>query len=191
MSRRSRRASPSPVPASDQGARTVIYFPGSTIGNFEPGEAEQLLARFRRAAGAFGIVVLGIDLKKSRATLHAAYNDAQGITAVFNRNVLARMNRALDADFDVEAFAHYAFYEPTEGRIEMHLVSLCRQAVTVAGHTFHFREGESVRTECSYKYDLPGAERLARRAGLHLIDAWLDDERRFAVLEPRPMAPVA
>jgi len=177
-----------PVPTSDDGARTVIYFPGSTIGNFEPAEAERLLARFRRAAGAFGTVVLGIDLKKSPATLHAAYNDAQGITAAFNRNVLARMNRELGADFDVEAFAHYAFYEPTLGRIEMHLVSLRRQVVTVSGQTFRFREGESVRTECSYKYDLPGAERLARRAGLHLIDAWLDEERRFAVLELRPVA---
>ena len=175
-----------PVPSSDDGARNVIYFPGSTIGNFDPPEAERLLARFRRAAGARGTVVLGIDLKKDPATLHAAYNDAQGITGAFNRNVLARMNRELSASFDVDSFAHYAFYEPVHGRIEMHLVSLRRQEVTVSGRRFRFAEGESIRTECSYKYDLPGAERLARRAGLHLIDAWLDDERRFAVLELRP-----
>jgi dimethylhistidine N-methyltransferase len=176
-----------PVPASSDGASTVVYFPGSTIGNFDPPEAERLLARFRRAAGPSGTVVLGVDLKKNPATLHAAYNDAEGVTAAFNRNVLARMNRELGANFDVSAFAHYAFYEPVRGRIEMHLVSLRRQEVTVAGRLFRFAEGESIHTECSYKYDLPTAERLARSAGLHLLDAWLDEERRFAVLELRPV----
>jgi L-histidine Nalpha-methyltransferase len=175
-----------PISAADDGARTVIYFPGSTLGNFDPPEAERLLARFRRAAGLGGTVVLGLDLKKDPATLHAAYNDAQGVTAAFNRNVLARMNRELGATFDVDAFAHYAFYDPTHGRVEMHLVSLRRQHVTVSGRKFRFAEGESIRTECSYKYDLPRAERLARAAGLHLIDAWLDEQRRFAVLELRP-----
>jgi dimethylhistidine N-methyltransferase len=176
-----------PVAAAGDGARTVIYFPGSTIGNFDPPEAERLLARFRRAAGMNGTVVVGVDLKKDPATLHAAYNDAQGVTAAFNRNVLARMNRELGADFDVDAFAHYAFYQPVAGRIEMHLVSRKRQEVTIAGRRFRFAEGESIHTECSYKYDLPSVERLARSAGLHLLDAWLDDERRFAVLELRPV----
>jgi dimethylhistidine N-methyltransferase len=176
-----------PVPASDDGARTVVYFPGSTIGNFDPAEAERLLSRFRRAAGSDGTVVLGVDLKKNPAVLHAAYNDAQGVTAAFNRNLLTRMNRELGADFDVDAFAHYAFYEPVRGRIEMHLVSLTKQEVTVAGKKFRFAEGESIHTECSYKYDLATAERLARAAGLHLLDTWLDDERRFAVLELRPV----
>ncbi len=175
------------VPASDNDARTVIYFPGSTIGNFDPPEAERLLARFRRAAGRTGTVVLGIDLKKEPKTLHAAYNDSQGVTAAFNRNVLTRMNRELGADFEVEAFSHYAFYEPVRGRMEMHLVSRCRQQVAMSGRTFLFEEGESIHTECSYKYDLPTAERLARSAGLDLIDAWLDAERRFAVLELRPI----
>jgi L-histidine N-alpha-methyltransferase len=175
-----------PVPVTDDDARTIVYFPGSTIGNFEPAEAERLLARFRRAAGAAGAVILGVDLKKDPTVLHAAYNDAQGVTAAFNRNVLARMNRELGASFDVNAFAHYAFYEPLRGRIEMHLVSLRRQEVTVSGRTFRFAEGESIHTECSYKYDLPGVERLARAAGLNLLDAWLDDERRFAILELRP-----
>jgi L-histidine N-alpha-methyltransferase len=174
-----------PIPTSDDHQRTVIYFPGSTIGNFEPSEAQRLLARFRRAAGPNGTVVLGVDLKKTPSMLHAAYNDAQGVTAAFNRNVLARMNRELGATFDVDAFAHYAFYEPVVGRIEMHLVSLRRQEVRVSGRKFHFAEGESIHTESSYKYDLPAAERLARLAGLKLVDAWLDDERRFAVLELR------
>lgn len=175
-----------PLSSTKDGARTVVYFPGSTIGNFDPPDAERLLARFRRAAGLGGTVVMGVDLKKDPAMLHAAYNDAQGVTAAFNRNVLARMNRELGATFDLDAFAHYAFYEPVHGRIEMHLVSLRRQEVVVSGRKLRFAEGESIRTECSYKYDLPGAERLARRAGLHLIDAWLDDDRRFAVLELRP-----
>jgi dimethylhistidine N-methyltransferase len=178
---------PPSVSAGSDEARTVVYFPGSTIGNFDPVEAERLLVRFRRAAGAGGTVVVGVDLKKEPRVLHAAYNDAAGVTAAFNKNLLVRMNRELGATFDVDAFAHYAFYEPTAGRIEMHLVSLCRQEVTVSGARFRFAEGESVRTECSYKYDLPSAERLARRAGLHLIDAWLDEERRFAVLELRPI----
>jgi dimethylhistidine N-methyltransferase len=175
-----------PVPSSDDGARTIVFFPGSTIGNFELPDAERLLARFRRAATADGAVVVGIDLKKSPAELHAAYNDAQGVTAAFNRNILARMNRELGADFDPASFAHYAFYDPQRGRVEMHLVSRRRQKVTVSGRTFRFAEGESVRTELSYKYDLPSAERLARSAGLGLRDAWLDSERRFAVLELRP-----
>ncbi|MBX3191354.1 MAG: L-histidine N(alpha)-methyltransferase [Labilithrix sp.] len=166
-------------------AETVVYFPGSTIGNFEPAEAAQLLARFRRASSA---VVIGVDLKKDPSVLHAAYNDSRGVTAAFNRNVLRRMNRELGADFDVASFAHYAFYEPARGRIEMHLVSRAPQVVTVAGRPFRFAAGESIRTECSYKYDLPTVERLAHAAELHPTNAWHDDERRFAVVELRPLA---
>jgi len=165
---------------------TVVYFPGSTIGNFHPDEARRLLRSFGAAAGPSGAVVLGVDLKKSPAVLHAAYNDAEGVTAAFNKNLLARMNRELGADFDPETFAHYAFYDPVVGRIEMHLVSLHRQEITVSGARFRFGEGESIHTECSYKYDLPAAERLARSAGLELASAWLDDARMFAVLELRP-----
>lgn len=175
-----------PLPPNDDNARNVVYFPGSTIGNFEPHEAERLLARFGRAAGKNGLVVLGVDLKKDPAVLHAAYNDAAGVTAQFNKNVLTRMNRELDANVDLGSFAHYAFYEPTHGRIEMHLVSRIRQMVTIAGRRFHFHEGESIRTEYSYKYDLASIEQVARSAGLSLVDAWLDDDKRFAVLELRP-----
>ncbi|MDB4943186.1 MAG: hypothetical protein JWP97_2720 [Labilithrix sp.] len=179
-----------PMPAAEAGASTVIYFPGSTIGNFEPHDAQRLLERFRLAVSsrdrAAGRIVVGLDLKKDPKVLHAAYNDANGVTAAFNRNLLVRMNRELGADFDVDAFSHYAFYEPGHGRIEMHLVSARRQEVTVAGRRFRFSEGESIRTECSYKYDMPQAESLARAAGLRLHDAWLDEERRFAVLELRP-----
>jgi len=171
------------VPESDTNkARTVIYFPGSTIGNFDPDEAQRLLARFRRAAGPDGLVLLGVDLKKDPAVLHAAYNDAQGVTAAFNKNVLRRMNEELGADFAMDAFDHYAFYSPLKGRIEMHLVSTRHQVVTIAGETFAFEQGESVCTEHSYKYDLRKAERLAAAAGLSFVSSWLDDKSRFAVL---------
>jgi L-histidine N-alpha-methyltransferase len=177
-----------PIAASDDGASNVVYFPGSTIGNFEPAEAERLLGRFRRMAGAGGAVVLGVDLKKEPAALHAAYNDAAGVTAAFNKNLLVRINRELGGELEPETFDHYAFYEPTHGRVEMHLVSTKRQSVSVAGHVFAFEQGESIRTECSYKYDLPGVARLAQGAGLELGDAWLDDARLFAVLLLRPVA---
>jgi dimethylhistidine N-methyltransferase len=172
-----------PLPATEvAAARTVIYFPGSTIGNFDPTDAKRLLARFRSAAGPDGLVLLGVDLKKEPALLHSAYNDAQGVTAAFNKNVMRRMNLELGADFDFDAFHHYAFYEPVSGRIEMHLISARRQDVHVGGKTFTFDEGESICTERSYKYDLATAERVGRAAGLALTDGWLDDERRFAVL---------
>lgn len=161
---------------------TVVFFPGSTIGNFDPPDAARLLARLRRVAGAGGCVLLGVDLKKSPALLHAAYNDAQGVTAAFNKNVLVRMNRELGADVDVDAFEHHALYDPTHGRIEMHLVSRGRQTVTIAGMRFDFADGESLCTERSYKYDLPGVGRLAKHAGLFIADAWSDRARHFAML---------
>jgi len=180
-----------PARHADDDVRTVVYFPGSTLGNFDPAEAERLLGHFAAAAGAGGAVVLGIDLKKTPEVLHAAYNDSEGVTAAFNKNVLARMNRELGADIDLETFAHYAFYEPLHGRIEMHLVSLVPQEIQVSGESFSFGEGESIRTECSYKYDLPSVTRLAARAGLAVERQWLDEQRRFAVLELRPSTPSA
>lgn len=177
------------VPSADTAARTVVYFPGSTIGNFDPPAARRLLARFARAAGPAGLVLLGVDLKKDPAMLHAAYNDAHGVTAQFNKNLLRRINAELRADFDVDAFHHYAFYAPASARIEMHLVSARRQRVVLAGRAFRFLEGESLCTERSYKYDLSTAERLGRAAGLSLLDGWFDDERRFAVLLFEPARP--
>ena len=175
-----------PLPSTHGPHATVVYFPGSTIGNFEPREAQRLLERFGRAAGSGGQVVMGVDLKKEPSVLHAAYNDAQGVTAAFNKNLLVRMNRELGADFDLDAFAHHAFYEPVRGRIEMHLVSLRPQTVKVAGRRFVFADGETIHTECSYKYDLARVEALAGAAGLRLADRWLDDGRRFAVLSLVP-----
>ena len=132
--------------------------------------------------GPDGLVLVGVDLKKDPQLLHAAYNDAQGVTAAFNKNVLRRMNDELGADIDLDAFHHYAFYEPNEGRIEMHLVSAKPQTIHVGNHEFPFHEGESLCTERSYKYDVAGATAVANAVGLRLVRQWLDDDQRFAVL---------
>lgn len=171
-----------PVPDAAIASRTVVYFPGSTIGNFDPDDASRLLSRFREAALPHGLVLLGIDLKKDPALIHAAYNDERGITAAFNKNILRRMNAELGGDFDLDAFHHYAFYLPSESRVEMHLVSSRKQSVHVGESAFSFEEGESICTEKSYKYDLSSIERLGRVAGLSLEGSWLDDDRQFAVL---------
>jgi len=170
------------MPDLDEPAnRTVVYFPGSTIGNFHPRQACKFLRRMRRLVGNGGGMLVGIDLKKNPAVLHAAYNDAQGITAAFNLNMLDRVNRELAGNFVVEQFSHYAFYNPRRGRIEMHLVSREDQKVRVAGETFHFRRGESMLTECSYKYTLDEFEELALEAGFGVDRIWLDEDRRFGV----------
>ena len=153
----------------------LVYYPGSSIGNFPPAAATDLLTRFRRLAGAAGQLLIGFDLKKDPARVHAAYNDAAGVTAAFNLNLLARLNRELGADFDLAGFRHYAFYHPVEGRIEMHLVSLASQDVNVAGTRFHFSEGETLHTEHSYKYRSDEFAALARAAGWQLAGEWLHD----------------
>lgn len=162
-----------------QPGRRLVYFPGSSIGNSAPDEAVALLARFQRLAGAAGRLLIGFDLKKDPVLLHHAYNDAAGVTAAFNLNLLARLNRELDADFRIAQFRHYAFYNPVAGRIEMHLVSLARQAVHVAGQRFEFEPGESLHTENSYKYRPDEFSRMANRAGWHWAAEWV--EAGFAV----------
>jgi uncharacterized SAM-dependent methyltransferase len=122
-----------------------------------------------------------VDLKKDKARLHAAYNDSAGVTAAFNLNLLHRINRELDADFDTSSFEHHAFYNEAAGRIEMHLVSRRRQNVTIAGRTFSFEEGETIHTENSCKYTVDGFRELAARAGFGRGRVWLDDERLFSV----------
>jgi dimethylhistidine N-methyltransferase len=162
--------------------RRVVYFPGSTIGNFEPIEARQFLRQVARVCGGDGGLLIGVDLKKDPAILHAAYNDAEGVTAAFNRNVLARLNSDLQADFAPDRFDHYAFYNPRLGRIEMHLVSRGRQVVTI-GETFvTFSAGESIHTESSYKHTVEGFARLAGEAGFRRRRSWVDARRWFAVL---------
>jgi dimethylhistidine N-methyltransferase len=161
--------------------RRVVYFPGSTIGNFTPDEAALLLAQTAQLCGPRGALLLGVDLKKDPQVLHAAYNDAAGVTAAFNLNLLARVNRELGADFDLGRFAHYAFYQPREGRIEMHLLSRVAQRVRVAGQSFSFAAGESIRTEYSYKYSVADLQQLAATGGFQLDRVWYDDERAFGV----------
>ncbi|WP_205960587.1 L-histidine N(alpha)-methyltransferase [Ramlibacter rhizophilus] len=168
------------LPAPEPGVRRVGFFPGSTIGNFTPEEA---LAFLRGAAELLrgGGLLLGVDLVKDPQRLHAAYNDRQGVTAAFNLNLLARANRELGTRFDLSAFDHYAFYEPRLQRIEMHLVSRCRQDVRLGGTAVEIEEGETLHTESSHKYTLDGLGALALQAGFRPGPAWLDEERWFCV----------
>jgi len=165
----------------DLGARRIVYFPGSTIGNFTPAEAVAFLAGAREQAGAGGGLLIGVDLKKDAARLDAAYNDTRGITAAFNLNLLARINRELGADFDLSAFRHHAFYDEATGRIEMHLESVKAQAITISGRVIRFREGETIHTENSYKYSVREFQELAQAAGLAPIECWTDAEQLFGV----------
>ena len=159
----------------------VGLFTGSTIGNFEPGEALSFLRQTARQLAGGGMLLIGTDLRKEPRRLHAAYNDAAGVTAAFNLNLLARINRELGGDFDVEAFDHYAFYNPHAHRIEMHLVSCRDQTVRIAGRSFHFNAGESIHTENSYKFDVDEFHATARDAGFLAEGLWIDEERLFGV----------
>lgn len=172
-------APPEPSPAFD--GRKLVYFPGSTIGNFTPEEALIFLANARQAAGDSGAMLIGVDLKKSKSVLEAAYDDAQGVTAQFNLNLLARANRELGADFNLARFRHLAFYEPRLGRIEMHLVSRKDQQVTIAGRVFEFREGETIHTENSYKYSVDEFCNLACSAGFEPVKCWVDRNALFSI----------
>ena len=171
-----------PLPSSLGGARRVAFFPGSTIGNLHPPEARDFLRRVAHTCGRGGAIILGVDLRKDPDVLHAAYNDREGVTAEFNRNILVHINRELGATFDPDRFRHYAYYNPVVGRIEMHLVSLDDQLVRVAGECVSFERGETIWTESSYKYTRRGIETLAREAGLIVIDLWIDPADAFAVL---------
>lgn len=161
--------------------RRVVYFPGSTVGNFGPAEALTLLRDIAALCGPGGALLIGVDLKKDPAILNAAYDDAAGVTAAFNRNLLARMNRELGANFDLSAFRHWAFYNEAAGRVEMHLVSTRDQTARVGGHPIRFAAGESIHTENSYKYALNEFEQVASRAGLRLVTLWTDPRRLFSV----------
>lgn len=161
--------------------RRIVYFPGSTIGNLTPTEATAFLAGARELLGAGGGLLIGVDLKKAPARLDAAYNDSRGVTAAFNLNLLARINRELGADFDLSAFRHRAFYDEAAGRIEMHLVSVKAQTVTIGGRAILFREGETIHTENSCKYSVREFQELARSAGLTPVECWMDSGRLFSV----------
>jgi dimethylhistidine N-methyltransferase len=162
--------------------RTVAFFPGSTIGNFDPVAAVPFLRKIAFLCGSGGGLLIGVDRKKPRRILEPAYNDRKGVTAKFNLGILARANRELGADFDLSAFHHRAPYNETEGRIEMHLVSERAQVVHLNCQEFSFEEGEYITTEHSYKYTLPGFAGLALRAGFELVRNWEDCNHLFSVL---------
>jgi dimethylhistidine N-methyltransferase len=162
------------LPSAIVGLARAGFFPGSTIGNFEPQDAAAFLRHAGRMLGARAILVVGVDLVKDANTLNAAYDDAAGVTAQFNLNLLTRINRELAADFDVDAFSHRAFYNSERRRIEMHLVSGRRQTVNIAGHVIKFAAGETIHTENSYKYTIESFGLLAQSAGWTPITAWTD-----------------
>ena len=162
-------------------ARRVVYFPGSTIGNFSPKAALRLLIQIARLVGAGGGLLIGFDLDKSESVVWPAYNDREGTSALFNLNLLTRINRELAGDFDVSAFRHSAVYLRAEERMVMHLVSTKDQVVRVAGRKFNFREGEKIHTEDSYKYSLKHFARLTALAGFALSQQWIDAKNYFAV----------
>lgn len=162
-------------------ARRVVYFPGSTIGNFETEAAINFLDHIAAVCGPDGGLLIGVDLKKEPHILHQAYNDRAGVTAAFNLNMLARLNRDLDMNFAVDQFGHYAFYNVYEGRVEMHLVSLADQTVYLNGSTIQFAEGESIWTESSYKYTPNEFAALAGRVGFEVQQVWIDEQHLFSV----------
>ena len=174
-------------PTRAEAARTVAFFPGSTIGNLEPDEAEAFLRRIRRLCSPEGGLLLGVDLKKDVGVLERAYNDPEGVTAAFNLNLLERINRECDADFDLAAWEHRAVFNPTPGRIEMRLVSRCPQRVHLfrsAGQehvAVEFQRGEHITTEHCHKYHLPEFRALAERAGFRIEQVWTDEQQLFSV----------
>lgn len=171
---------PLEIPVLVGPSRRAGFFPGSTIGNFRPDAAMCLLRRMRSMLEGGGLLI-GVDLVKDPARLHAAYNDRTGVTALFNKNLLARANRELGADFDLDAFAHYAPYSPATHRIEMYLVSLRRQSVSLMGQRFDFAAGEAIHTEDSHKYTIESFREMAARAGFRPRAVWTDPERLFSL----------
>ncbi len=186
---------PFEVPTPSRRAwRRLVYFPGSTLGNFDPDPAVRLLANVARIAGPSGAALIGVDLEKDVTTLERAYNDAAGVTARFNLNLLERFNRELGADFDLDSAWHRAVWSPRHHRIEMHLVSGRDQTIHIDRHEIRWRAGEKIHTESSYKYTVERFAELAARAGLSLEKTWYDPRSLFSVhylVPTRDPAPLA
>ena len=161
--------------------RRIVYFPGSTLGNFERDAARRLLATMRTIIGRKGAVLIGIDLRKDPAVLERAYNDGAGVTAAFNLNALRHLNRELGADFDIDAFEHSAIWVEDQSRIEMHLISKRDQKIHLGDETVQIRRGERLRTEFSHKYSLDDFAALAASADLEVTHVWTDDDALFSV----------
>lgn len=162
-------------------ARTVAYFPGSTIGNFFPEEAVKFLKRVRGIVSEHGSLLIGVDLQKDVEVINLAYNDPENVTARFNLNMLNHINQKYEGGFTIENFQHHAFYNEIENRVEMHLVSKKDQLVVISGREFYFRSQETILTEVSYKYTLDGFAQLANEAGFALEQVWVDRKNYFSV----------
>lgn len=172
---------PFEIPRFDSYARRIIFFPGSTVGNLEPHLAERFFRDTAELLQKGDGMIIGVDLRKDKTVLDAAYNDEAGVTAEFNLNVLRRINTELGADFDLDGFQHVAFYNEQEGRIEMHLRSRRRQTVTIGGEKIRFAPGESIHTENSYKYSIDGFRALLSRSGFEPVKVWTDAAELFSV----------
>jgi dimethylhistidine N-methyltransferase len=172
---------PFALPAEVKAMPKVGFFPGSTLGNFEPHEASNFLRSAQKILGKGAQMIIGVDLEKDERVLHDAYNDAAGVTARFNLNVLVRINTELGGNFDLSAFTHRAIYNRERHRIEMHLISRKAQTVRILGRSFAFRAGETIHTESSYKYSLERFIALAQGSGWKPIASWTDAKRMFSV----------
>ncbi len=164
-----------------EAATRVAFYPGSSVGNFEPAEVVILLRRVAKMVGPGGRLLVGVDLEKDAARLNAAYNDEDGATARFNRNLLVRMRNELGADVDIDAFSHHAYYNADARRVEMHLCAVRPTHIALEGHAFGFAKGHCIHTENSYKYSVEGFQALAARAGFSAERVWCDDEKLFSV----------
>lgn len=169
------------IPEQPDTCKRLAFFPGSSIGNFEPNAARGFLSHLGETVGIGGSLLIGVDLEKAPEILNAAYNDSEGITANFNLNLLTRMNRELQADFELDNFEHNAFYNSELGRVEMHLVSRVNQSVDIGEHSFNFDKGETIHTECSYKYTVSDFQALACAAGFKPLKVWTDPDSLFSV----------
>jgi len=166
---------------SGPAGKTVGFFPGSTIGNFEPEAVVAFLTHCGKLLGPGAEMLIGADVKKDKRILDAAYNDAQGLNAAFNLNLLHRISKELDSDIVIDDFAHVAFFNPDEGRVELYIRSLTAQSAVIAGRRFSFAAGEMIHTENSYKYAIPEFRALAARAGFSALDTWTDADGKFSV----------
>jgi dimethylhistidine N-methyltransferase len=178
------------LPAAIQHKPIVGFFPGSTIGNFEPFDATRLLHKLRTELGSDSQLIIGVDLVKDLDTLLAAYNDAGGVTAAFNKNLLSRFNRELGADIALDSFDHRSIWNSDKRRIEMHLISRIDQSVTIAGKRFHFRAGESIHTENSHKFTTDSFAALIEGTGWHMAKSWTSDVQPFGVFQLAAMPSV-
>jgi len=169
------------LPYNPENVPKAAFFPGSSIGNFEPNQAQALLTRVAEFLGSNSTLLIGVDMKKCSQRLNSAYNDAKGVTAAFNLNLLTRINQELEANFEISHFKHHAFYNEKLGRIEMHLMSCIPHEVQIDGQIFSFEKNESIHTESSYKYAIDEFQTLAQTAGFEPIRVWTDKEKLFSV----------